>query len=76
MIGYELPVVLARVLSPTDFALTAAATLGGRAVAQVVEIPPAVRADGSPRLDLFAFALVNEDDLVHFTPGQIVLLVP
>jgi hypothetical protein len=76
MIAFQLPVVVARVLSRAEFALTETSTLGGYAVAQVVEIPAALRADGSPRLDLFAFALANPDDLAHFTPGLVVLLEP
>jgi len=77
MIAYHLPVVVARLLSAAEFTLAILAehsTLGGYAVAQFVELPRALRADGSPRLDLFAFALANPDDLAHFTPGQVVLL--
>lgn len=75
-IAYDLPVVLARILDPRDFTLGDAATLGGRRVAQVLEIPHALRADGSPRVDLFAFALVNVDELGRFTPGDVVELLP
>jgi len=77
MIAYQMPVVVARLLSAAEFTLAILAersTLGGYAVAQFVEIPRALRADGSPRLNLFAFALANPDDLAHFAPGQVVLL--
>lgn len=74
-IARHLPVVLARILEPQDFAIGAAATLGGCRLSQFVEIPPSVRADGSPRLDLFAFALVDPDELARFTPGEIVELL-
>jgi hypothetical protein len=74
MIARDLPVVLARLLSTADVALTAESTLNGFPVAQFLEIPPALRADGSPRLNLFAFALANAEDLTHFAAGQVVLL--
>jgi hypothetical protein len=74
MIARDLPVVVARLLSAADFTLAAESTLNGYPVAQFLEIPRALRADGSPRLDLFAFALVNVEDLVHFFAGQVVLL--
>ena len=74
MIARDLPVVLARLLSAPDFALTEDSTLDGCPVAQFLEIPRSLRADGSPRLDLFAFALVNAEDLAHFSAGQVVLL--
>jgi hypothetical protein len=74
MIARDLPVVLARLLSAADLALRADSTLNGCPVAQFLEIPPALRADGSPRLDLFAFALVNAEDLARFSVGQVVLL--
>ena len=75
-IAQHLPIVLARILEPQDFALGAAATLGGCRLAQFVEIPPALRADGSPRVDLFAFALVDPDELARFAPGAVVELRP
>ena len=73
-IAFHLPVVLARMLEPRAFILGAAATLGGCRLRQVVEIPPSVRADGSPRLDLFAFALEDGDELALFTRGAVVEL--
>lgn len=76
MIAQHLPIVLARLLVGGDFVLGAAATLGGCPVQQFVEIPRSVRADGSPRLDLFAFALVEPDALARFTVGEVVELVP
>ena len=75
-IAQHLPVVLARILEPQDFALGAAATLGGCRLVQFLEIPRSVRADGSPRIDLFAFVLVEPGDLARFTPGEVVELLP
>ncbi len=74
-IAQHLPVVLARILEPQVFALGPAATLAGCATAQVLEIPRALRADGTPRLDLFAFALEDPEELACFVPGQVVELV-
>ena len=74
MIARDLPVVVARLLSAANLALTEESTLNGCPVAQFLEIPAALRADGSPRLDLFAFALANAGDLERFTAGQVVLL--
>ena len=75
-IAQHLPVVLARMLEPRQFALGAAATLGGCRLVQFVEIPRSVRADGSPRLDLFAFVLADPGELARFTPGEVVELLP
>ena len=75
-IAYHLPVVMARILEPQDFELGDAATLGGCRLAQFLEIPRALRADGTPRLDLFAFALVDPEELALFTPGVVVELFP
>ena len=74
MITYQLPVVLARVLEAAEVALTDTSTLGGYAVSQLLEIPRGLRADGSPRVGLFAFALANPADLAYFAPGQVVEL--
>ncbi len=75
-IAQHLPVILARILQPQDFVLGTSATLGGCELVQFLEIPRALRADGSPRLDLFAFVLVEADDLGRFSPGDIVELLP
>ena len=75
-VAYQLPVVLARILEPQEFALGEAATLGGCLVAQFLEIPRALRADGSPRIGLFAFALVDEAELERFARGDVVELIP
>lgn len=75
-VARDLPVVLARILKPQSFALGALATLGGCRLAQVLEIPAGLRADGSPRLDLYAFALEDSDQLDRFTPGDVVELLP
>jgi hypothetical protein len=75
-IAEHLPVVLARILEPQTFALGDEATLGGCLLLQFVEIPRALRADGSPRVDLFAFVLVHPHELARFAPGEVVELVP
>ena len=75
-IAQNLPVVLVRMLDPQPFALGLAATLGGCLLSQVIEIPPSVRADGSPRVNLFAFALADADQLERFLPGEVVELLP
>ena len=75
-IAQHLPVVLARILEPQGFALGSAATLGGCRLAQFVEIPRSLRADGSPRVGLFAFALADPDELARFEPGAVVELRP
>ena len=74
-IAQHLPVVLARILEPQPCARGDAATLDGCALSQFLEIPRALRADGSPRVDLFAFALVDPDDLTRFAPGAVVELL-
>jgi hypothetical protein len=75
-IAQHLPIVLARLLVGADFTLGDAATLGGCLVQEVVAIPPALRADGTPRVDLFAFALVEPDELARFAVGEVVELLP
>ena len=74
LIAQDLPVVLARRLSAQNFTIVESSTLGGCCVWRFLEIPRSVRADGSPRVDLFAFALCSADDMERFTPGQRVLL--
>lgn len=73
-IDYHLPVVVARILEPQPFTLGECDTLDGCRLAKVLEIPPARRADGSPRLDLYAFALADADELTRFIPGAVVEL--
>lgn len=75
-ISYGLPVVLARLLTPGGTLPLPLErwTLGGCQVAHCLEIPPGLRADGTPRLDLFAFALRSEEDLDRFMPGLHVML--
>jgi len=75
-IAYHLPVVMARIIEPQIFELGEAATLGGCRLVQFLEIPNALRADGTPRVDLFAFALEDPEELALFIPGVIVELVP
>ena len=75
-IAQHLPVVVARILEPQEFVLSAAATLGGYRLTQFVEIPRALRADGSPRVGLFAFALLDPEELANFSPGAVVELRP
>ena len=75
-IAIDLPVVLARLMDAVEFSVSDGATLGGCLVAQFLDIPRSLRADGSPRLDLFAFALVAATDLERFKRGDVVVLLP
>jgi hypothetical protein len=68
------PVVLARALTSQDFPLSSIATLNGRPLRPVLEVPRVIEPEGSRRLDLFAFTLEDPVDLAYFTPGQQVVL--
>lgn len=76
MIAWDLPVVVARLLAPAADAVAVgeASTLGGCPVLHVTEIERSVRADGTPRPLLYAFALLFEADLKRFAKGQVVVL--
>jgi hypothetical protein len=77
MIAWDLPVVVARLLAtsaPREVAVGESSTLGGCPVLQVTELERSVRADGTPRPVLYAFALLFEADLARFAPGQVVVL--
>jgi hypothetical protein len=76
LIAIDLPVVMVRLLDAVDFSVEEGATLGGCVIAQFLGIPASVRADGSPRLDVFAFALAASIDLERFKRGDVVLLRP
>jgi hypothetical protein len=67
-------VVLARPVTDQEFTLGSSATLDGRALRPVLEVPRLIEPDGGPRLDLFAFTLQDPVDLGHFKPGQQVVL--
>lgn len=75
-IAQHLPIVMARILEPQEFVLGGGATLSGCRLAQFLEIPRSVRADGTPRVNLFAFALVHAEELARFRPGEVVELMP
>lgn len=70
------PVVLARRLEERDFRLGEDPRLGGCPVLRWGSQPRALRPDGSPRLDLYAFQLRDREDLERFHPGQRVVLAP
>ena len=74
-IAFHLPVVVARMLEPQPFVLGATATLDGHGISQFQEIPASFRADGTPRPELYAFALLDAEQLAHFKPGAIVRLL-
>lgn len=68
-------VVLARPLEdPHEFSLTADATLDGHPLRPVLEIPRVIRPDGSARREVFAFTLLQPEDLAYFAAGQQVVL--
>lgn len=70
-------VVLARPLEePHEFSLTAEAALDGHPLRPVLEVPRVIRPDDSPRTDLFAFTLLQAEDLAYFAVGQRVVLTP
>ena len=68
MIAWDLPVVVARLLGPGTVAVGETSTLGGCPVLQVTELERSVRADGTPRPPLYAFALLFEKDLAALLP--------
>jgi hypothetical protein len=63
-------VVLVRQLEPGDFVLGHSPRLGGVPIQRSVTAPRALRPDGSPRMDLFAFALKSSADLPRFKVGE------
>lgn len=70
-------VVLARPLEePREFALTPDAALDGHPLRPVLEVPRIIRPDGTRRTDLFAFTLLQPEDLAYFAAGQRVMLTP
>jgi hypothetical protein len=70
------PYLLARQLDAGDFRVDAGARLNGIPVQPGVTQPRARTDDGYMRLDVFAFHLVNAEDLAQFMVGQIVELGP
>lgn len=68
------PIVFARRLERTSFAMTDHTTLGGYPVELFLDMPRVFRRDGTPRLDIFAFQLRAIEDLPRFYSGQRVWL--
>ncbi len=63
--------VLARQLEPGPFRVVEGSTLGGCALdPKALDIPRAHNADGSPRLDIFAFLLERREDALRFKVGD------
>lgn len=69
-------IVIARQLEPGDFVLGRAPKLDGRQILRRLTQPRAVSPDGTPRSDLFAFALRVKSDVERFRSGQRVMLEP
>lgn len=68
-------VVLARPLEdPHEFSLTADAMLDGHPLRPVLEVPRVIRPDRSARRELFAFTLLQPEDLAYFAVGRQVVL--
>ena len=65
-------VVMARQLTPGDFALGERPRLGGVAIRREVSMPRALNSAGQPRFDLFAFRPVSAADLSRFVVGATV----
>jgi hypothetical protein len=66
--------VFARALGSSDFKLTQSSQLGGVPVEMFLSQPRALKEDGSPDLDVFAFVLKHEDDLAKLSVGSEVTL--
>jgi len=62
--------VLARRLTHGDFTLGPRACLGSVPIQRYVTQPRALRPDGSPDLDVFAFVLVSPNDLSLLPTGS------
>lgn len=69
-------IVVARQLEPGEIVLGRSPRLGGRQILRRLTQPRALHPDGSPRTDLFAFALRIKSDVDRFQSGQRVLLEP
>lgn len=69
-------VVLARELTPTEWALGFTATLNNIPIERYGDMPRALDKDGKQRLDLFAFILKDKSDKNKFSVGEIVELSP
>ena len=66
--------VLARALESAEFRLSPASTLGGFAIEPILSQPRALKEDGSPDLEIFAFVLRNSSDIAKLRVGEEVLL--
>lgn len=62
-------VIFARILAPRDFALNEESRFGGCPIVPVLSQPRAMRPDGSPRTDLYAFVLRRREDGDKFRVG-------
>jgi hypothetical protein len=61
-------------LEPGDFAVSASSRLGGVPIQPSLSHPRALKPDGNPDLDIFAFVLAKSQDAERFSLGQIVEL--
>ena len=67
-------IVLARRITPSEFALPEHPTLGGVPIARWISQPRSLKPDGTPDLNVFAFHLVTASDVARLPVGQIVEL--
>jgi hypothetical protein len=67
-------VVLARQLESKGFRVTATSRLGGVPIEPVLSQPRAIKPDGRPDLEIFAFQLKSAADLSKFSLGSEVVL--
>lgn len=59
----------------SQFFLNKNSTLNGYTLQPILSQPRAIDKFGKPRFDLFAFWLLNPQDIIHFEEGQIVELL-
>jgi hypothetical protein len=70
------PYLFARQVEGGHFSVSASSQLGGVPIQPSLSQPRALKPDGSPDLDVFAFVLTERQDAERFSVGQIVELVP
>jgi hypothetical protein len=66
--------LFARRLEPGDFSVSGSSRLGGVPIRPSISSPRALKPDGSPDLDVFAFILAESQDAERFSVGQTVEL--
>ena len=70
------PFIIARQTEVGHFSVSTSSRLGGVPIQPSLSQPRKLKPDGSPDLDVFAFALTDPQDAERFSVGQIIELVP